>query len=40
LHDGSATTLKAAIVAHEGIAMGLTKLDQLDAYLKELDDNE
>ena len=40
LHDGSATTLKAAIVAHEGIAMGLTKLGQLDAYLKQLDDNE
>jgi YVTN family beta-propeller protein len=38
LHDGSAATLEAAITAHNGIALDPTKLANLVAFLRQLDD--
>ena len=40
LHDGSAATLADAINAHAGISLTGTELDQLVAYLRQIDGNE
>jgi YVTN family beta-propeller protein len=40
LHDGSAANLQAALRAHQNIALSDTELNQLEAYLQELDKNE
>ncbi|MEM0895847.1 MAG: carbohydrate-binding protein, partial [Verrucomicrobiota bacterium] len=40
LHDGSAPTLQAAISAHSGITLTSTELNQLAAYLKQIDGTE
>jgi YVTN family beta-propeller protein len=37
LHDGSAATLADAVRAHQGITLSATELDQLSAYLQQLD---
>ena len=37
LHDGSASTLTAAVQAHEGVNLSLADLDNLTAYLSQLD---
>ena len=40
LHDGSATTLQAAITAHRGVSLGSTDLANLAAYLAEIGSEE
>jgi YVTN family beta-propeller protein len=40
LHDGSATTLPAAIGAHRGVSLGATDLANLAAYLAEIGSEE
>ncbi len=40
LHDGSATTLVDAINAHNNVSLSDTEVNQLAAYLKQIDDNE
>jgi len=38
LHDGSATTLAAAVTAHQGVTLTAADLNNLVAYLQQLDD--
>ena len=40
LHDGSALTLQQAIQAHNNVTLTSAEVDQLVAYLKEIDDSE
>lgn len=40
LHDGSAPTLEAAIAAHQGVNLSATQLNQLGAYLRQIDGDE
>ncbi|MEM7126592.1 MAG: putative Ig domain-containing protein, partial [Chloroflexota bacterium] len=40
LHDGSAPTLADAVTAHNGVSLTTGELNQLVAYLKQIDDNE
>ncbi|NLE85402.1 MAG: DUF1929 domain-containing protein [Myxococcales bacterium] len=40
LHDGSAATLAEAVAAHEGVTLSEVELQQVVAFLRELDDRE
>ena len=40
LHDGSAATLGDAVLAHSGVSLTTNELDQLVAYLNQIDDSE
>ena len=40
LHDGSAGNLSEAITAHNNVSMSSTELNQLVAFLEQIDDNE
>jgi YVTN family beta-propeller protein len=40
LHDGSAATLSAAVTAHQGVTLNPTDLNNLTAYLSQIDDAE
>ncbi len=40
LHDGSALTLSDAVLAHEGVSVDEDELNQLVAFLEQLDDRE
>lgn len=40
LHDGSASTLAEAITAHDGVSLGDVELQQVVAFLRQLDDRE
>ncbi len=40
LHDGSAATLADAVAAHNGVNLTTTELDQLVAYLEQIDESE
>ncbi len=40
LHDGSATGLAEAILAHSGVSLATTDLDRLVAYLEQIDGDE
>src|SRR6185503_6995201 len=39
LHDGSATTLEAAVSAHNGVSLSSADMANLVAFLRQLDDN-
>ena len=40
LHDGSAATLSAAVQAHNNVTLNATELNQIVAYLNQIDDSE
>ena len=40
LHDGSAATLEAAVLAHSGVTLSGADLSSLAAYLRQIDDRE
>ena len=40
LHDGSAATLEDAVAAHSGVTLTSSKMQQLTAYLQQIDDLE
>jgi hypothetical protein len=40
LHDGSAPTLRHAVLAHDGFSWTTTELDQVEAYLAQIDDTQ
>src|SRR6185436_3480690 len=40
LHDGSASTLTDAVRAHQGLTFSENDLNQLSAYLQQIDSNE
>ena len=40
LHDGSAATLSDAVLAHSGVGLSGSELDNLVSYLREIDANE